>query len=122
MLREASSCDTNINSPLEETVLREASPRDTNINSPLEEVVSREVSPRDTASVVIPTNVPDVKQMSEVDDRIEGDIENCPYSFNSPLKIQQIPTMPMAKAEETEVPVLIEGRQSLGLHDSNLSQ
>ena len=105
MLRDSSPRDTNINSFMEEAVLREASLCDTNINSPMEEAVLRETSPRDTASVVTPTNAPDVNQMTEFDDGIEGDIENCPYNFDSPLKIQQTHTIPMTKAEETEVPV-----------------
>ena len=105
VLRDSSPRDTNINSFMEEAVLREASLRDTNINSPMEEAVLRETSPRDTASVVTPTNAPDVNQMTEFDDGIEGNIGNCPCNFDSPLKIQQTRTIPMTKAEETEVPV-----------------
>ena len=60
--------------------------------------------------------------MTEFDDGIEKNIGKCPYGFESHLKTEQAHIMLMAKAEETQVPISIEGGQSIGLHNFNLSQ
>ena len=65
------TCVENTKSPIEETLLHDISPRDINTKSPMEEAVLREASPRDTVSVVIPTNAPDLNQMTELRETLE---------------------------------------------------
>lgn len=77
-------------------------------------------NPHDIANVVVKTNAPTVNQITEFDVGIEGRIGNCPYNFISLFKTGHAPTMPIAEARETHVPVSNEVGNQRDYHNSLL--
>lgn len=54
-------------------------------------------SPFNTMSIT--TNASDVNRIMKSNNKIDGDIENCSYSFINPLRTAYTPSMPMIEAE-----------------------
>ena len=74
-----------------------------NTKSVMDEAILWHNNPRDIASVIVTTNAPDLNLITESDNGIEGKIKDCPYNFNSHLKIDQTPAVSIVEAEKTHV-------------------